>query len=196
MVDVIEETENFLVGSPVYRLPIRTRDGNITDLSEYKGKVLLIINSATGCGFTPQYEALENMYKKYHEKGFEILDFPCNQFANQAPGSDDDIHSFCTSRYAISFPQYSKIDVNGSNASELFTYLKSKQGFRGFLRNSKDSIYMEKLVAKADPGYLHNSDIKWNFTKFIVNQSGRVTDRFEPDAGTDIVEQAVERELG
>ena len=195
MVDIMEETENFLVGSPVYRIPVQKRDGSISDLSEYRGKVLLIINSATGCGFTPQYEALEAIYRRCRERGFEILDFPCDQFGHQAPGSNEEIHSFCTSRYDISFPQFSKIDVNGENGSELFAYLKQKQGFRGFLRNTKESMYMEKLVAKMDPDYQHNSDIKWNFTKFLVNKRGQVTDRFEPDAGTDIVGQAVEREL-
>ncbi len=195
MVDIIEETENFLVGSPVYRIPVQKRDKTVTDLSEYRDKVLLIVNSATGCGFTPQYEALEDMYRKYHKDGFEILDFPCDQFGHQAPGSDEEIHSFCTSRYDISFPQFAKTDVNGDKASELFAYLKKKKGFRGFLRNSKESIYMEKVVEKMDPDYQHNSDIKWNFTKFLVNKRGQVVDRFEPDAGTDIVRQAVEREL-
>lgn len=196
MVDVIEESENYLVGSPVYKFNVQHRDGRITDLSEYKNKVLLIVNSATGCGYTPQYEALEAMYKKYHKEGFEILDFPCDQFGHQAPGSDEEIHAFCTSRYDISFPQFAKLCVNGENASELFTYLKSRQGFRGFLRNSKESIYIEKMTEKIDPDFRHSSDIKWNFTKFLVNRMGRVVDRFEADAGTDIVEQAVKRELG
>ena len=195
MVDVIEETENFLVGSPVYRFPVQHMDGRVTDLTGCRDKVLLIINSATGCGFTPQYEALEALYRKYNKNGFEILDFPCDQFGHQAPGTNAEIHDFCTSRYDISFPQFAKVEVNGSNASELFTYLKSKQGFRGFLRNTKESQYMEKLVEKADPDYQHNSDIKWNFTKFLVSRKGRVVDRFEPDAGTDIVGLAIEREL-
>ena len=195
MVDVIEESENFLVGSPVYKFDVQHMDGSVTDLSEYRDKVLLIINSATGCGYTPQYEALEAMYKKYHKKGFEILDFPCDQFGHQAPGSNSEIHDFCTSRYDISFPQFAKLEVNGDNASELFMYLKSRQGFRGFLRNSRESVYMEKIAEKMDPDFRHNSDIKWNFTKFLVNKKGRVVDRFEADAGTDIVEQAIEREL-
>ncbi|MCR5774746.1 MAG: glutathione peroxidase [Lachnospiraceae bacterium] len=195
MVDIIEETENYLVGSPIYRFPVQTMDGSVTDLSEYKGKVLLIINSATGCGFTPQYEALESMYKKYHKDGFEILDFPSDQFGSQAHGTNSEIHKFCTSRYDISFPQFARIDVNGKNGTELFAYLKKKQGFRGFLRNTKESVYLEKTVKKNDPDYQHNSDIKWNFTKFLVNRRGQVIDRFEPDAGTDIVVQAVEREL-
>ena len=195
MVDVIGETENFLVGSPIYRFTVQKWDHGITDLTDYKGKVLLIINSATGCGFTPQYEALEDIYRRYHGDGLEILDFPCDQFGGQAPGSDSDIHSFCTSRYDISFPQFSKIEVNGKNESELFAYLKKKQGFRGFLKNTRESLYLEKMVEKLDPGFLHNDDIKWNFTKFLVNKRGQVVERFEPDAGTDIVEQAIIRAI-
>lgn len=193
--DIIEETENFLVGSPIYRLPVLRADGSLTDLSEYRGKVMLIFNSATGCGFTPQYEALENMYRKYHKDGLEILDFPCDQFGHQAPGTDEEIHAFCTARYDISFPQFKKIEVNGENQTELFAYLKMRQGFGGFLRNSKESLFMEKKAAQADPEYQYNSDIKWNFTKFLVDRKGKVIARFEADAGTEIVEQAVERAL-
>ena len=195
MVRVIEETENYLVGSPIYKFTVLGRDGEKIGLSEFKDKVLLIVNSATGCGFTPQYEALENMYRIHKNDGFEILDFPCNQFANQAPGSNDEIHRFCQSRYDITFPQFAKIEVNGENEMELYTYLKSRQGFRGFLRNSKESIYLEKIVKEIDPDYQTNSSIKWNFTKFLVNKQGQVIDRFEPDAGTEIVVQAVERAL-
>lgn len=192
---ILEETENFLVGSPLYRIPVLAADGTLTNLAEYRGKVLLIFNSATGCGFTPQYEALESMYRKYRERGLEILDFPCNQFGHQAPGTDQEIHAFCTARYDISFPQYKKIEVNGEDQAELFRYLKKRQGFGGFLRNSKESIFIEKMAAQADPDYQNNSDIKWNFTKFLVDQNGRVIARFEPDAGTEIVEQAIERIL-
>jgi len=195
MTGIIAETEDYLVGSPIYKMSVQRADGGLAALSEYRGKVLLIVNTATGCGFTPQYQALEDMYRKYREKGFEILDFPCNQFGHQAPGTDDEIHAFCTSRYDISFPQFKKIDVNGEYASELFTYLKKKQGFKGFLRNSKESLYIEKEARKANPDFHLNSDIKWNFTKFLVNRYGQVIERFETDAGTDIVEQAVERAL-
>lgn len=195
MTGIIAETEDYLVGSPIYKLSVQRADGGLAALSEYRGKVLLIVNTATGCGFTPQYQALEDMYRKYRENGFEILDFPCNQFGHQAPGTDDEIHAFCTSRYDISFPQFKKIDVNGEHASELFTFLKKKQGFKGFLRNSKESLYIEKEARKANPDFHLSSDIKWNFTKFLVNRYGQVIERFEPDAGTDIVEQAVERAL-
>ena len=195
MVDIIEETENFLVGSPVYSFSARKWDGSHVELSEYRGKVLLIVNTATGCGFTPQYKALEAMYEKYRKDGFEILDFPCDQFGHQAPESDAQIHAFCTAQYDATFPQFAKIDVNGAEESPLFAYLKSRQGFRGFLRNSPESLYMAKMAEEMDPDYQHNNRIKWNFTKFLVDRKGKVIDRFEPDQGTDIVEQAVVRTL-
>ncbi len=193
--NIIQEAEDYLVGGPIYKFTVPKRDGTMQSLYDFRGKVLLIVNSATGCGFTPQYEALETMYKELKNEGFEILDFPCDQFGNQAPGTNDDIHNFCTSRYDISFPQFAKINVNGENALELFDYIKSRQGFRGFLMNTPDSLYMERRAREADPDYLNNSSIKWNFTKFLVNRIGQVVDRFEPDAGTEIVRQKVEMEL-
>lgn len=195
MTEIIAKTEDFLVGSPIYKFSVQRADGELASLSAYRGKVLLIVNTATGCGFTPQYQALEEMYRKYHSDGFEILDFPCDQFGHQAPGTDSEIHAFCTARYDISFMQFKKIEVNGEHAPELFTYLKQQQGFKGFLRNSKESLYMEKEARKADPDFQLNSEIKWNFTKFLVNRYGQVIERFEADAGTEIIEQAVEREL-
>lgn len=193
--NIIQEAEDYLVGGPIYQFSVPYRDGSLVSMREFRGKVLLIVNTATGCGFTPQYEALESMYRDMKDKGFEILDFPCDQFGHQAPGTNDTIHSFCVSRYDISFPQFAKTDVNGKDALELFDYLKSKQGFRGFLMNSPESVHMEKRAREKDPDYRNNSDIKWNFTKFLVNRIGQVVDRFEPDAGTDIVRQAVEIEL-
>ncbi len=193
--EIIHEAEDYLVGGSIYGISVIRRDGSPESMRDYRGKVLLIVNSATGCGFTPQYEALEQLYRDHAGDGLEILDFPCDQFGHQAPGTSDEIHSFCTSRYDISFSQFAKIEVNGPGESELYAYLKSKQGFGGFLRNSKESIYMEKRVAEADPNYLYNSDVKWNFTKFLVNRCGQVIRRFEPDAGTEIVRQAVEKEL-
>ena len=193
--NIIQEAEDYLVGGPIYQFSVPCRDGSLVSMREFRGKVLLIVNTATGCGFTPQYEALESMYRDMKDKGFEILDFPCDQFGHQAPGTNDTIHSFCVSRYDISFPQFAKTDVNGKDALELFDYLKSKQGFRGFLMNSPESVHMEKRAQEKDPDYRNNSDIKWNFTKFLVNRIGQVVDRFEPDAGTDIVRQAVEIEL-
>jgi glutathione peroxidase len=160
----------------IYNLKVKTRDGKDFDLSALKGKVSLVVNTATGCGFTPQYEGLEALYEKYHEKGFEILDFPCDQFVHQAPGSDDEIHEFCTAKYKTSFDQFKKIEVNGENETELFKYLKAEQGFKGFDLKGKILI---PIVKKMDPDYANNSDIKWNFTKFLVDREGNVVERFE-----------------
>lgn len=161
----------------IYDISVKNRKGEDVSLSKFKGKVLLIVNTATGCGFTPQYEGLENLYKKYHEKGLEILDFPCNQFGNQAPGSDDEIHQFCTLKYQTSFDQFAKVDVNGDNQSPLFKYIKDQKGFEGF-DGIKGKILIPIVKAK-DPDYKNNNDIKWNFTKFLVDRDGNVVERYE-----------------
>ena len=140
----------------VYDFTVKDAAGNDVSLSKYKGKVLLIVNTATGCGFTPQYEGLEKLYKTYHDQGFEILDFPCNQFLNQAPGSDEEINNFCTLKYDTTFPRFAKIDVNGDNAIPLYQWLKSQE--KGFLTSS----------------------IKWNFTKFLIDRLGNVVGRYAP----------------
>ena len=177
----------------IYDLSVKDRRGKDVSLSDFRGKVLLVVNTATGCGFTPQYEGLENLYKKFHDKGFEILDFPCNQFGNQAPGSDDEIHEFCTLKYHTSFEQFQKVDVNGENESPLFTFLKSKQGFKGF-DGLKGKILIP--IAKAmDPDYKNNSNIKWNFTKFLVDRNGNVVDRFESTVTPEKIEQRIEELL-
>ena len=177
----------------IYDLSVKDRRGEDVSLSDFRGKVLLVVNTATGCGFTPQYEGLENLYKKFHDKGFEILDFPCNQFGNQAPGSDDEIHEFCTLKYHTSFDQFQKVDVNGENESPLFTFLKSKQGFKGF-DGLKGKILIP--IAKAmDPDYKNNSNIKWNFTKFLVDRNGNVVDRFESTVTPEKIEQRIEELL-
>lgn len=140
----------------IYDYHVKDNKGNDVSLKDYEGKVLLIVNTATGCGFTPQYEGLENLYQKYKDQGFEILDFPCNQFGNQAPGNDEEIHEFCTLRYHTTFPRMKKINVNGENEDPLYTWLKKQKG--GLL----------------------GSKIKWNFTKFLVDRSGNVVERFAP----------------
>ena len=191
---VMQKVEDKLADKNLYTFPVQQRDGSITNLSEYRGEVLLIVNTATGCGFTPQYEALEQMYHTYHKDGFEVLDFPCNQFGRQAPGTSAEIFSFCTARYDISFPQYKKIEVNGENELELYTYLKSKQGFHGF-GDSPDAAYMKKKLEQEAPDYETTPDIKWNFTKFLVSRKGEVVARFEPTEDMKMVEEAVKREL-
>ncbi|MBP7479973.1 MAG: glutathione peroxidase [Spirochaetaceae bacterium] len=140
----------------VYDVTVKRKDGSEQSMADFKGKVLLIVNTATGCGFTPQYEGLQNLYKKYADKGLEILDFPCNQFGNQAPGTAEQIFTFCTSKYGTTFPQFAKIEVNGDKASELFKFLKTKK---------------KPLLG---------SSIKWNFTKFLVDRDGTVIARFAP----------------
>ncbi len=163
----------------IYDYSICKPNGESVSLSEFKGKVLLIVNTATGCGFTPHYKDLESMYEKYHDKGLEIIDIPCNQFAGQTPGTDEEIHEFCTLKYNTQFPQYKKSDVNGENELELFTYLKSQKGFAGFGSGVKAGL-MKAMLKKIDPDYESKPDIKWNFTKFLVSREGEVLERFEP----------------
>ena len=171
----------------IYDISVKDDLGNDVSLADYKGKVLLIVNTATHCGFTPQYDELEALYEKYHAQGFEILDFPCNQFGEQAPGTIEEIHQFCTMNFNIKFPQFDKIDVNGANESPLFTYLKAQKGFGGFDLNDQRGKFMDEMLRKQDADYDKKSDIKWNFTKFLVSRDGRVVKRYEPtDKMTDV----------
>ena len=171
----------------IYDISVKDDLGNDVSLADYKGKVLLIVNTATRCGFTPQYDELEALYEKYHAQGFEILDFPCNQFGEQAPGTIEEIHQFCTMNFNIKFPQFDKIDVNGANESPLFTYLKAQKGFGGFDLNDQRGKFMDEMLRKRDADYDKKSDIKWNFTKFLVSRDGRVVKRYEPtDKMTDV----------
>ena len=151
----------------IYDFQVKDAKGNLVNLSDYKGKTLLIVNTATGCGFTPQYKGLQALYDKYQAKGFEILDFPCNQFGHQAPGSEDEIHQFCEINYKTTFRLFAKIDVNGKNESPLYTYLKGQKG--GFL----------------------SKGIKWNFTKFLVDKTGKVVERFAPTATPESIEDKI-----
>ena len=162
----------------IYSLKVKTRDGKDFDLSKLKGKVSLVVNTATGCGFTPQYEGLETLYEKYHEKGFEILDFPCDQFGHQAPGTDDEIHTFCTSKYNTTFDQFSKIEVNGENESEVYTILKEQQP-KEEVKGIKNKMAI-KAISKISKTYKKESDIVWNFTKFLVDKDGNAVKRYDP----------------
>ena len=155
----------------IYDFSVKTRDGKEVSLKDYQGKVLLVVNTATGCGFTQQYKGLQELYNKYKDKGLEILDFPCNQFANQAPGNDDEIHTFCTGRFGITFPQFAKIDVNGKNEDPLYKYLKSQKGG------------------------LCTSKIKWNFTKFLVAKDGTVLKRFAPTVTPEKIDAYIAKAL-
>ena len=174
----------------IYDYTLTTGKGETLNLADYKGKVIMVVNTATGCGFTPHYAPIEQMYRDYHDKGLEILDIPCNQFGGQAPGSDDEIHEFCTMHFNTTFPQMKKSDVNGPNELPLYTWLKSQKGFEGFDAHEYKDL-LEGMFAKADPEWDKKPDIKWNFTKFIIDREGNVVARFEPTVDMEIVKDAV-----
>ena len=155
----------------IYDFKVRSAKGEDVSMADYKGKVLLIVNTATGCGFTPQYEGLQKLYDKYKDKGLEILDFPCNQFGHQAPGTEEEIQEFCTLKYKTTFPLFAKVEVNGKNEEPLFRYLKSLEG--GFL----------------------GDDIKWNFTKFLVSREGTVVGRYAPITKPESIEGDIQKLL-
>ncbi|MBR4452367.1 MAG: glutathione peroxidase [Clostridia bacterium] len=155
----------------IYDFTVKSINGEDVSLSVFKGKVLLVVNTATGCGFTPQYDGLEDLYEKYHDRGFEILDFPCNQFANQAPGTESEIASFCSMKFGVTFPQFAKIKVNGDGEEPLYTWLKSQKG-----------------------GVL-GSKIKWNFTKFLIDREGNVIERFAPTVTPEKIDSEIEKLL-
>ena len=181
--------------SALYDLIVKDRSGNDVSLRDYEGKVLLIVNTATGCGFTPHYDPLEAMYKDLRDEGFEILDFPCNQFANQAPGDAEEIHSFCTMKFGTEFPQFAKIDVNGDNADPLFAYLAKEKPFAGFGKGIKNAAF-KKFADMNNKSFGDKAYIQWNFTKFLVDREGRVVARFEPTTDMADVRKAVEELLG
>ncbi|MCM1104737.1 MAG: glutathione peroxidase [Clostridium sp.] len=155
----------------IYDYSVKAQNGGDIALADYRDKVLLIVNTATGCGFTPQYEGLQDLYEKYQPQGFEILDFPCNQFGHQAPGSDEEITDFCQSRYGVTFPQFKKIKVNGEGEEPLYTFLKSQK--KGVMGNQ----------------------IKWNFTKFLVDRKGQVVERFAPTVTPEKLEEQIKKLL-
>lgn len=176
----------------VYDFTVQDNKGNTVALSEYKGKVLMVVNTATRCGLTPQYEGLEKLYKTYHERGFEILDFPSNQFLKQAPGTDEEIESFCTLHYATTFPRFSKIDVNGKDADPLFVWLK-EQAPQDL--EDDEARAFDKKVKLLKP-FAKDGDIKWNFGKFLIDREGNVAGRFSPGYVPEKLEQEIEKLLG
>ena len=176
-----------------YNYSVKDAKGNDVSMKQFEGKVVMVVNTATGCGFTPHYADLEAMYEAFHDRGLEIVDIPCNQFMGQAPGSDEEIHAFCTLHYNTKFDQMKKSDVNGDNALELYKFLKSQKSFEGFSGEKAD--FMNDFIAKIDPDYKNNAEIKWNFTKFIIDRKGNVVKRFEPTADMKEVSRFVEELL-
>lgn len=180
----------------IYDYTVKDREGKDVNLGDYKGKVLLVVNTATECGFTPTYADLQKLYEQEHEKGLEILDFPCNQFGEQAPGTADEIHTFCTGRFGVTFPQFGKIEVNGEGADPLYVWLKGEKGYAGFDPSHKITPILKDILGKADPNWEQSADIKWNFTKFLIDREGNVVERFEPTADVEgVVKPAVEKLL-
>ena len=173
-----------------YDYSIKNPSGEEISMSTFKGKVVVVVNTATGCGFTPQYKELEEMYEKYNSKGLEIIDVPCNQFAGQTPGTDEEIKEFCSLNYNTQFPQMTKSDVNGENAIPLFKFLKSQKGFEGFGKGPK-ALAMSAMLKTIDKDYKNNSEIKWNFTKFVIDRDGNVVARFEPTHKMEDVDKLV-----
>lgn len=180
--------------SSFYDYSVTKRDGSGLSMNEFRGKVVLVVNTATGCGFTPQYKDLEDIYEEFHDQGLEILDVPCNQFAGQTPGTDEEVHTFCTLKYNTKFDQMKKSDVNGENALDLYKFLKSQKTFEGFGKGPK-AMLMNTMLKKIDPDYKNNSEIKWNFTKFLVDRKGNVVRRFEPTEDMKNVREAVKELL-
>ncbi len=179
----------------VYDFSVKDRKGKDVSLKEYANEVLLIVNTATKCGFTPQYEELEKLFERFHSRGFEILDFPCNQFGQQAPGTDDSIHEFCKLNFGTQFSRFKKIKVNGPDADPLFKFLQEQRGFAGWDMSHPIAPVLEDMLSKADPDYKQKPDIKWNFTKFLINKKGGVIARFEPTEKIEHIAEQIEELL-
>ena len=178
-----------------YDFEANDKTGVTIKMDEYRGKVVLVVNTATKCGFTPQYDDLQDLYEMYQDQGLEILDFPCNQFGNQAPGTDEEIASFCDSRYGITFPHFAKIDVNGENALPLYQFLKSEKGFEGFNPNHPLTPIIKGMLSRINRNYKNEADIKWNFTKFLIDREGNVVKRFEPTEDMKLIEDSIKELL-
>ena len=176
----------------IYDIEVMAQGNKPVKLEQYKGKVLLIVNTASKCGFTPQYADLEALNKRFADRGLAILDFPCNQFKEQSPESDEETTKFCQLNYGTTFPQFKKLEVNGANESPLYTFLKAEKGFEGFDPSHTLTPILEKLLGEDDPDFESKPDIKWNFTKFLVDREGNVVARFEPMADMDGVAKAIE----
>ena len=175
----------------VYDFTVKDRKGKDVSLREYANEVLLIVNTATKCGFTPQYDELEKLYEKFRGEGFVILDFPCNQFGQQAPGTDESIHEFCKLNFGTDFPRFKKVKVNGPDADPLFLFLESQKGFAGWDMEPPIAHILDDMLSKEDPDYAQKPDIKWNFTKFLIDKKGQVVARFEPTENIAKIEKQI-----
>ena len=179
----------------IYDFSVKDRKGKEVSLREYANEVVLIVNTATKCGFTPQYDELEKLYEKYRSEHFVILDFPCNQFGQQAPGTDDSIHEFCKLNFGTEFPRFKKVKVNGPDADPLFKFLQEQKGFAGWDMEHPIAHILDDMLSKEDPDYKQKSDIKWNFTKVLVDKRGVVVARFEPTEKIENIEAKIEELL-
>ena len=174
----------------VYDFKAVSNEGAEVDFATYKGKVLLIVNTASRCGFTPQYDGLEALYRQYKDRGLVVIGFPCDQFGHQEPGTDAEIAEFCRLNHGVTFPLMAKVDVNGEQASPLFRWLYSEKPFAGF-GEGETAAFMDRMLASGDPAYASNPDIKWNFTKFLIDREGRVTARYEPTTAPEAIESDI-----
>ena len=187
---VVEQTPG------IYDISVKDINGNDVSLANYKGKVLLIVNVASKCGLTPQYQGLEALYQKYHEQGLEILGFPCNQFLGQEPGTNEEIQSFCSLNYNVTFPLFDKIDVNGEAESPLYTYLKKQAPFKGYPEGTEEfATMLDEIHQKTGTGFDQGDAIRWNFGKFLVSKDGKTILRFEPMVTPDMMEEAIQEFL-
>ena len=187
---VVEQT------SGIYDITVKDMDGSDVSLANYKGKVLLIVNVASKCGLTPQYEGLEALYQKYKDQGLEILAFPCNQFLEQEPGTNEEIQSFCSLNYNVTFPLFDKIDVNGETESPLYTYLKKQAPFKGYPEGTEEfAAMLDEIHQKTGTGFDQGDAIRWNFGKFLVSKDGKTILRFEPMVTPDMMEEAIQEFL-
>ena len=194
---VAEETEPVVEQtSGIYDITVKDIDGSDVSLASYKGKVLLIVNVASKCGLTPQYEGLEALYLKYKDQGLEILAFPCNQFLGQEPGTNEEIQSFCSLNYNVTFPLFDKVDVNGENESPLYTYLKEQAPFKGYPEGTEDfAAMLDEIHQKTGTGFDQGDAIRWNFGKFLVSKDGKNIMRFEPMVSQTELEADIQRML-
>lgn len=177
----------------IYDFTVKKNGGHEVKFSEFKGRLLLVVNTASKCGFTPQYEGLEKLYKKYRDRGFEILGFPCNQFLEQEPGSDAEINSFCKLNYGVDFPIFAKVDVRGENAHPLFKFLTEKAPFKGYELNKEAGKIISGVVKEKYPDNYEGNGVKWNFTKFLISRDGETIQRFEPSTTPEELDGIIEK---